>query len=453
MTIKWLSLLFVLSAFSYTHAATIAAASCNTSDVQTAINTATEGQTVTIPACSQTNWTSTVTITKGIILQGAGVGNTIIGDNVPKGNASNNCTGGPLFSWSVNAPNSFRMTGMTIVGVATDPDLCEKGHILVNGSTHSLRIDHITINPAQTEGIYIDGDLWGLVDHFTFTGNFITGVRVEHLNWNGTSGDNWGDNSWAAPISYGSYQGIYVEDSSFTGTSTFASAAALDCYSGGRIVFRHNTVNTLDMGSHGADSDQRHRACRWMETYNNTFTYSTINALGFISWIRGGSGVFYNNTITASGYTNTIVQVANCRDASAGCGSGPSYTPWGACNGSGKYDENSTGTGYICVDQPGSGTSCQLGPDSSGTVTVAACSLNNNVAGGWTGNQLEPIYVWNNTLNGSSNNTTAGSTNVIANQSYYSGTARPGYTPAAYPHPLQGGSAPAAPTTLKVTAQ
>jgi hypothetical protein len=336
---------------------------------------------------------------------------------------------------------------MTIVGVATDPDVCAKGHISITGSTHSMRVDHITINPAQTESIYINGDIWGLIDHFTHVGGFVTGVRIEHLNWNGTSGDNWGDQSWAAPIHYGSAEGVYIEDSSFTGTSGVASAAATDCYSGGRFVFRHNTVNTLDIGSHGADSDQRHRACRWMEIYNNTFTYSTVNALGFIAWIRGGTGVFYNNTITAPGYTNKIVQTTNCRDADAGCGGGPgggpNYTPWGACDGSGPYDQNSS-EGYRCVDQPGSGTSKLLGLDPDGSVTPANT---------WVGNTSDPIYVWNNTLNGSSNNTTTGSTNVVNNRDYYVGMARPGYTAYTYPHPLQGGSAPAAPTNLKATPQ
>ena len=433
------------------HAATYVAASCAESAVQTAIALATNGDTVTIPACSQTNWTATLNISVGITLQGAGQGSTILGDNVPKGTAANSCQdGSPFITWSVNAPNSLRMTGMTIVGVATDPAVCSRGHIKINGSTHLMRIDHITINPAQTASVYIDGDIWGVIDHFTHVGGFVTGVRVEHMNWNGFSNwnDVWGDASWNAAISYGSGQGVYIEDSSFTGTSGVASAAATDCYAGGRFVFRHNTVDTLDIGSHGADSDQRHRACRWMEIYNNNFTYSTINALGFIAWIRGGSGVFYNNTITAPGYTNKIVQAVNCRDASAGCGGGPNYTPWGTCDGTSPYDQNTSG-GYRCVDQPGSGTSNLLGPSPSGTVTPANT---------WVGNISDPIYVWGNTLNGSSNNTTIGSTNVIVNRDYYVGTARPGYTAYTYPHPLtQGAStppvstAPAPPSNLLTT--
>ena len=53
------------------HAATHAAASCNSSDVQTAINSAAVGDTVTIPAgtCA---WTSALSVTANITIQGNG---------------------------------------------------------------------------------------------------------------------------------------------------------------------------------------------------------------------------------------------------------------------------------------------------------------------------------------------------------------------------------------------
>ena len=88
-------------------AATYTAATCNESDVQTAIGMATNGDTVNIPACAQTNWTTTLNVNVGITLAGAGQGNTTIGDNVPKGTAAGNCTDGyPLMQWTVNSPNS-----------------------------------------------------------------------------------------------------------------------------------------------------------------------------------------------------------------------------------------------------------------------------------------------------------------------------------------------------------
>src|SRR5271166_3362700 len=59
--------------------AQVNALSCGSIDVQNAINTATEGQTVNVPACpAGVPWTSGVTVSgKGIKIQGAGSGRII----------------------------------------------------------------------------------------------------------------------------------------------------------------------------------------------------------------------------------------------------------------------------------------------------------------------------------------------------------------------------------------
>jgi hypothetical protein len=57
---------------------TITAASCSSANVQSAINSVVDGDTVIVPAGS-CMWTSAVSINnKGITLQGAGIGQTII---------------------------------------------------------------------------------------------------------------------------------------------------------------------------------------------------------------------------------------------------------------------------------------------------------------------------------------------------------------------------------------
>jgi len=416
-------------------AATINATTCSRTDVGNAVTAAANGDTIRIPSgtCS---WTTTLTINKGLTMLGAGQGATVLQDNVGKGGSS--CTGGgPLMDWTVNAPSAMQISGFTIQGIAGDPAVCQRGHITVGGTTKSMRIDHITVNPAQTVAIYVDGDVWGVIDHISYTGSFHNAVRVEHLNWNGTSGDTWGDQSWAQPLQAGSGQGIFVEDSTFTDTTGGSIVGNFtDCFSGGRMTIRHNTFNGGNLTSHGADSDQRHRGCRWEEIYSNTFNFTSSQTPAFMTWIRGGSGVVFNNTISAPGGLNQLVQVVNCRDTDAGCGGGPSYTPWGACNGGSSYDQNASG-GYRCVDQPGSGTSRLV----SG----------NPPTGGWVGNVNEPIYVWNNTVNGAARNTVSTSSNVQSGRDYFSGTARPAYTAYTYPHPLTSSlPSPSAPTNLRI---
>ena len=417
-------------------AATVSAASCSRTDVGNAVASAANGDTIQIPS-GTCNWTTTLTVNKGVTMIGAGPGATVLQDNVSKGGSG--CSGGgPLMDWNVNSPSAMRISGFTIQGVAGDPSVCQRGHITVEGSTKSMRIDHITVNPAQTVAIYIQGDVWGVIDHMTFTASFKNAVRVEHLNWNGTSGDTWGDQSWAQVLWAGSGEGIFVEDSTFTDTTGGSTVGNFtDCFSGGRMTIRHNTFNAGNLTSHGADSDQRHRGCRWQEIYSNTFNFTGSQGVAFVTWIRGGSGVVFNNTISAPGGLNQVVQASNCRDSDAGCGGGPSYTPWGACNGSSRYDQNAIG-GYRCVDQPGSGTSLLISGDPP--------------TSNWVGNVTEPIYVWNNTVNGAARNNASGSTNVQSGRDYNVGTARPAYTPYTYPHPLAGGAGnpPSSPTNVRI---
>src|SRR5438045_4586604 len=66
------------------YAATWPAIDAQEANVAAAIANASDGDTVTIPPGVVT-WSSQLTITKHITLQGAGVGQTIIYDNAPKG--------------------------------------------------------------------------------------------------------------------------------------------------------------------------------------------------------------------------------------------------------------------------------------------------------------------------------------------------------------------------------
>ena len=82
--VGWLVLLVALLGHEFVQAATIPAKSCSRSDVAKAVGKATHGDTVSIPACTQTNWTSQLDIDVGITLTGAGEGKTTIGDDVVK---------------------------------------------------------------------------------------------------------------------------------------------------------------------------------------------------------------------------------------------------------------------------------------------------------------------------------------------------------------------------------
>ena len=440
-----------------TQAATYAAADCSRNEVGNKVVLATDGDTVTIPPgdCSgATAWTTKLSITKGIKLLGAGQGVTIIGDNVPKGP----CTAtvhDPLVAWTVNSPNTFEMSGMTIVGVMTDPNKCLPGHISLNGTATSFRVHHITFNPLQSTGVHVTGgQLYGLIDHLNTTGYDQIMVSVRHTNWGGS---NYGDGSWAAPLVWGGANVIFIEDNTATDTSTLQHGF-VDCYAGGRYVSRHNQLTNYDVGgSHGTETTGRIRGCRQIEAYENDATW-TFTGVDRGQQTRGGTSVVYNNRITVAGTGITaMVKALNLRDDVTRV----FPPPWDHCDGNSQYDQNATNdsdtdgishAGYRCVDQPGAGTSNDLG----GTSTPPT---------GWVGNILDPFYVWGNTLHSNTLGTTVpnntvqgikptGYSHVVSGRDYYNdgptGHVRPGYTAYTYPHPLQGltPSSLTAPTNL-----
>src|SRR6266550_511054 len=69
--------------FDLMQAATIQAKSASLGDVRAAVQSARDGDTVTVPAATET-WTTPLEITKNITLQGAGPGLTVIIDAVPE---------------------------------------------------------------------------------------------------------------------------------------------------------------------------------------------------------------------------------------------------------------------------------------------------------------------------------------------------------------------------------
>jgi hypothetical protein len=412
----------------------ISAADCSLSAVRKAIDAATSGDTVYIPAGTCT-WTSELAVAKGISLLGAGIDVTTLVDGVPKDGAAIS-----LIRFDVDAPERFRLGNLTIQGLASNPNGTNLGHVRAHGSSKAFRIHHVKFVDQKTSAIYVNGDLWGVIDHCEFNKSFKNGIHINHWSWGGST---YGDGSWAEPLYLGTEKAVYIEDNVFNELSSIPGSVN-DCLDGGRFVFRHNRVYNDYLQNHGTDTGQRRRSCRSFEIYNNTFTNMTAGGgqWTFANYLRGGSGVIFNNTFQNPSPCN------GCPD------SGYSYmvslnvfrhtvmssTPWGACDGSSPYDQNAAGlAGYRCVDQPGAGQSDHLqGVD----VPLAR----------WVGNGLDPIYAWANTFGTTlSPQIASTSSRVQVNRDYYNNVPRPGYVPYVYPHPLVSSwGAPDAPANVRI---
>lgn len=412
----------LLTVSSSTNAALINAASCSQADVHAALNTAHDGDIVSIPAGTCT-WTRQVILNQGsrsLTIRGAGIDATTIIDNVPKLKGG---SGLVLWVFHTKAGTSLHLTGITFQGLAQDTKVFNKGTLVFEGTSHSVRIDHIKIDRPGTGAMVFSGDIWGVVDHCIFnTPNFKQGIQIFSQNWNGGT---YGDGSFEDSLRLGSGEGLYIEDNTFTGSGK-AGAGVTDSTRGGRFVFRYNTVTSDNAATHGTEG-QRYRGVRSYEFYNNTFT--NPNSIMFCAiYLRGGTGVIWGNTFRGgegqTGYRNAIL-TSNYR-------SFQNQQPWGRCNGNNPWDGNTDKLGYPALDQVGRGTSTdQIRGNRPVNRSANAIS--------WPHNASEPLYVWNNNWTPVPNH----EGHLIASQQPVIKAGRdwieapmPGYTPYTYPHPL-----------------
>jgi hypothetical protein len=212
--------------------------------------------------------------------------------------------------------------------------------------------------------------------------------------------------SWATGDTFGSKdtngtRNLYVEDNTFNNMPNQAT----DFDDASRVVFRYNTLNQSSFNSHGWDTSPV--GIRHFEIYNNAFRYSdsSVNQNWHI-WIRGGTGVIFGNQID-----NLIGQMWGDKpEIHFSIRGAEDVRPQGACSN---------------VSYP---VPRQLGQSHNGTSYVT-----------------DPIYVWGNT---GTQSIAAGwnwgnpcglnfATFWQAGRDYVLGSAKPGYTPYVYPHPLR----------------
>lgn len=395
-------------------AATITAASCSRNDVGTAVNNAVNGDIVRIPAGTCT-WTTTLTINaKYLTLEGAGANSTIIVDGVSKAAYPNVPH---VLVWTTPTAGLSRLAGMTFQGQSQDTS--NKGMVIIKGASHSFRIDHNKFVPNGTTAMFLYGDLWGVIDHNVFDMSAQKGYGLYVM------GAGYGDASWADGSTLGTGENVFLEDNLFTqDRSKGFFYPAMDGWAGHRVVFRYNQLNAVKIGNHGTESGGRQRSARQYEYYNNTWTWdmyspatpsTSKNGYPSLFAIRGGTGVIYNNTATIT--NGSVAAFADFQYYRAGT----SYSPWGKCPSI--WDQSAT----RCLDQTGVGGGTLL----SGTTPTPS---------GWPDQANDPAYVWNNKINGVISAPISQVPSVVQEGRDFILTAKPGYTPYTYPHPLVSGA-------------
>jgi hypothetical protein len=526
--------------------ATRNAASPSYSDVNFAVNgggpdsngvtfngAAADGDIVVIPA-GTASWTSGLTITHGITLQGqtvitgdhtatpmAATNGTIIQDDVPR-TASGG--GAALISYPIlTQTQSARITGLTLQYGLSVTSFNFNGIVRLNGTCPSFRIDNCYFNQLYGYACATSGWLYGVVDHCIFDVRDDGGaVLVNHNAW-GNQVNGWG--SWAEPAYFGSEKFIFLEDNTVNSFAVRPAAAVPGGKWGGRYVLRYNVINNAPTWPHGTE-DRTNRGVRAAEIYNNAY-FATRQMGG--GQCRGGTMLLHDNTYAGQSQGSIALTPLRLFEQAGGAGTG---SDWGGADGTDPWDLNATepdgthvdghapytfatgthigpnvpsnpteivtvsgnpwtpnqwagytitnttsgsqyylGHGYISsnttntltvaataivppnlafntgdtfaihkvlriLDQPGSGAGELIVGNPPGSTKLTGTSWPH-----YPNQALEPLYSWNNTLNGVNVNFGHSDTsdNLRENVDFYNNTPMPGYTPYVYPHPLVSG--------------
>jgi hypothetical protein len=335
------------------NAATIEARSVSFGDVDSAIRSAKDGDTISVPA-GRAVWTTPLEIDKNITVRGAGATSTVIVDEVgaelskqqvkaemdARKNRSFGRRGrqhgvrsarglgnGFLIRVSLKKNLPFRLTGFGFIGGALRAGK-GNGIIRINGVSHAFRIDHCTFDHLRGLNLVLRGFLWGVVDHCLFKLDRQQPMQIYHESWNEA---DHGNGSWADDPYWGSEKFIFIEDNVFDNSE--GKRRSIDSYEGARFVVRYNRFHNSDVSMHGTEGQGR--GAKQLEEYNNTFVNDTAMAA---AQIRSGVVITHGNTYTNVPYGH-VLQVYRPF----------AYSPhWNWANGQNAYDDNAPNgtTGY-----------------------------------------------------------------------------------------------------------
>jgi hypothetical protein len=280
---------------------TTTAASGNLSDVQSAVNSANPGDTVVVPSGNYA-WNGGLTITKPLVLQGAGINSTFITRSTPISYQAELVTIQP----SSDVP--IRVTGINFNSSSIGQNYNRLPCIAVWGpqggssGCTQIQIDNCYFTGgvnAVEWNYYAYGVVWGC----TFLD--CPYAVVDYAD---------GDYDWSRPIGFGISNEVYIEDCSFIMDSQISYFDTLtDEDRGGRLCVRHCTVDFSQFTSRssfgsiwmmhgnqaywtGNPQTDNMRGAITLELYYNAVTVAG-NAYRLI-YLRGGQSAIYNNTFT-----------------------------------------------------------------------------------------------------------------------------------------------------------
>jgi hypothetical protein len=330
----------------------VTAASGSAADIQAAVNLLGGGGTVRIPAGTFYWNGETVTVPGGVNIIGASpagcAGHTY---NFTRNNAAtilhnNFIPPGMPDMFHIDGRNglSSRISGIQFEAAPPADDAHSSGGNAISTLyLKNFRIDHCSFINFCADVVFVDSNAgeigsqcysYGVLDHnYVDCPSKVGNLWVWGNGFYARGSFKPGLNNWDGNIAHfaGVYGAVpmttimYVEDNHFVRVSQ-----STDGIQGAWVVVRYNLfeLGVYPWGDVDLHGSQEWYGARGMEVYNNTFVGTTgylgVNPqdLGGIR-IRGGSGLFFNNTVQYTQYSD--MQCVICLDDYDVSASGDSY--------------------------------------------------------------------------------------------------------------------------------
>lgn len=324
---KGIAIAAILVLTAKLNGATHLSATTRQPDVQSKVDAAADGDTVVIPAGNAT-WQESLTIAKNITLRGAGIGNTVIVDEVARNKKAKS-----LIQVKLSKDQLCRITGLTLKqgtinthaasgGILSAFGKIDNASSRIPGIPTKFRLDHVSFEGFRSVCLRMT-NIVGVIDHCVFSGSG-SFLQVYHPAWNGGA---HGHGSWAANPDWGSDRFLFVEDCTISHIGSGVLKGS-DAYEGARYVVRHCTFNNAGVTGHGTEASGR--GTKEIEIYENTF--NAARAGSHFNALRSGSALMHDNIM------NNYAQGLLLRDYRLFI----SKPRWGGATGTNPYDKNAT---------------------------------------------------------------------------------------------------------------
>ena len=286
--------------------AVVKANSCSASDVQAALTTASDGDTVLIPP-GVCDWGSAwIKTTKGVWLKGAGKGLTTLQRTAPVTEVALNP--GTTYLIDFDCMNSNKKVEVSDISFIGNDDLQSEADRLLDyddglrleNSCVDFKIHDAEFSKFSISALTIQGtNSRGVIYWSDFVSDFKCQPYPLSCEGYGVSVYGVRNQAWPA-LSLGSQNAVFVEDSYFRD-----DRHGIASNEGSRYVLRNSTLvttqRTRDFGmidAHGRNSSYPPGSRSW-ELYNNTLKTEPASMIATGISLRGGDGVIFGNSISS----------------------------------------------------------------------------------------------------------------------------------------------------------